>query len=340
MPTQAIIKIENLGSPWKTLDPFLVCAHHEDAYPNGNTEFGPALSLRDRDLGRDFSGKNGWNMYFGQTVPGFPAHPHRGFETVTIVRKGFVDHSDSLGASARFGAGDVQWITAGRGIVHAEMFPLLNSNKPNPMELLQIWLNLPARTKMTAPHFRMLWSEDIPLHVSTDDQGGVTEVACIAGELPGAPRPLPAPPDSLASDPTADLAIWTIKMSPGSRWVFPAASSANAKRMLYFFKGASLSIDGEVVDHHSAIEMDGTKAVELVNGFETTELLMLQGRPIGEPVVQHGPFVMNSKEELQQAYSDYHLTNFGEWSWADNAPVHGPHLKRFARHADGYLEDR
>jgi len=89
-------------------------------------------------------------------VPGFPQHPHRGFETVTIMRSGFIDHSDSLGATARFGAGDVQWLTAGEGIVHCEMFPLLERDKPNPLELFQIWLNLPSADKLVAPHFAML----------------------------------------------------------------------------------------------------------------------------------------------------------------------------------------
>jgi quercetin 2,3-dioxygenase len=115
----AIIKFAPLGSPWKTIDPFLVCAHHVDNYPVGNADLGPDVSASSQR-------KSDWRMYFGHTVPGFPVHPHRGFETITILRQGVIDHSDSPGVSARFGAGDVQWLTAGRGIVHAEMFPLLD----------------------------------------------------------------------------------------------------------------------------------------------------------------------------------------------------------------------
>src|SRR3569833_2917046 len=152
-----IKQIRPLGSPWQTVDPFLFCVYHQDAYPAGNDAMGPATSLAGRDIGQDFAGKDGWRMYHGDTVPGFPRHPHRGFETVTIVRQGLIDHSDSLGATARFGGGDVQWLTAGKGISHCEMFPLVNATEPNPAELFQIWLNLPARDKLVDPHFTMLW---------------------------------------------------------------------------------------------------------------------------------------------------------------------------------------
>ena len=342
MGSSAVLNISKMGFPWATLDPFLFCVYHQDAYPKGNAMLGPDASLSGRSLGQDFAGKDGWRMYHGRTVPGFPAHPHRGFETVTIMRSGYIDHADSLGAAARFGRGDVQWLTAGNGIMHSEMFPLLKTSEPNPLELFQIWLNLPKRSKMAQPYFTMLWSEDIPRQVSTDASGASTEVTYIAGAAPGTtiaglPRP---PPDSWASDPAADLAIWTIRMSAGARWTVPAAMSHQPRRTLYLFKGDAVVIEGQTIPVQSAVELDAGQSVQIVNGAAASELLMLQGRPIGEPVAQHGPFVMNSEPELKQAYADYHRTHFGGWPWPDEAPVHGADRGRFARHADGRLETR
>ncbi|MGZ4680609.1 MAG: pirin family protein, partial [Ilumatobacteraceae bacterium] len=225
-----------LGFQWPTVDPFLFCVHHLDRYPKANEHFGPDASLEARDIGMDFSGDDGWRMYHGSTVPGFPEHPHRGFETVTFARQGFIDHSDSLGAQARFGRGDVQWLTAGRGIVHCEMFPLLDRSGPNPCELFQIWLNLPAADKMVDPYFTMLWDEDLPRHVVTDSGGRTTEVTVIAGELAGNRPPAP-PPDSWASRPDADLAIWHVVAEPGAQWSLPPASGPEIVRTLYVFEG-------------------------------------------------------------------------------------------------------
>ena len=338
MSADSIVKVEPLGFPWATLDPFLFCVYHDDAYPKGNAQMGPDASLAGRNIGQDFAGKDGWRMYHGETVPGFPSHPHRGFETVTIVRKGLIDHSDSLGATARFGGGDVQWLTAGRGIVHSEMFPLLDRTNTNPLELFQIWLNLPAKNKMVAPHFTMLWSEDIPRRLFEDAEGRSTEVNCIAGRLGDTTAPLAPPPDSWAAQAQADVAIWTVKMAPGARWTLPAAAGANTRRRLYFFKGRQVGVGGQSIDSHAAIELRASAGVELVNGDETSEFLLLQGRPIGEPVAQYGPFVMNTREEIQQAFADYQRTQFGGWPWDDNAPVHGREPGRFAKHADGKLE--
>ena len=325
-----VLSTQPLGFPWPTTDPFLFCAYHDDAYPqsNGDMAVDEAL-LAGRQLGSDFSRKDGWSMYHGNPVPGFPGHPHRGFETVTVVRKGRIDHSDSLGATARFGDGDVQWLTAGKGIVHSEMFPLLDATAPNPLELFQIWLNLPARNKMVAPHFTMFWAEDIPRFTATDAEGRTTHVASVAGRIgpvqgaPGEGGPLAPPPDSWAAQPDADLAIWTIRMAPGARWTLPAASGAGTRRSLYFFKGQSVTIADQRVAGHAVVEVRADAEVELVNGDTESEFLVLQGRPIGEPVAQYGPFVMNTQAEIAQTMQDYRRTQFGGWPWPDDAPVHG-----------------
>lgn len=338
MSTPMIFHVHALGNtPWPTIDPFLFCVHHNDAYPRGNVHLGPDASLAGRNLGQDFAGKDGWNMYHGETVPGFPAHPHRGFETVTIVRKGLIDHSDSLGATARFGGGDVQWLTAGKGIVHCEMFPLVNTGKPNPTELFQIWLNLPAKNKMAEPHFTMMWNEDIPHRKEADAAGRQTEIVCIAGNWAGAVRVLP-PPASWASELDSDLGICTLKMAPHAQWTVPAALHAGTRRQLYFFAGSSLSIQGTAVHPNSAIEVRADLPCTLTNGDTESELLVLQGRPIAESVAQYGPFVMNTAAEIQQAFADYRRTQFGGWPWGPSDPTHPRDHQRFARHADGRLQ--
>ena len=339
MNAPTILNMQPLGFPWPTLDPFLFCVHHNDAYPQGNATMGPAASLTGRNIGQDFASKDGWSMYHGDTIPGFPSHPHRGFETVTITRQGLIDHSDSLGATARFGGGDVQWLTAGKGIVHCEMFPLVHTDKPNPLELFQIWLNLPARNKMVQPHFTMLWREEINRVLQQDAKGNTTEGACVAGAL-GEARGLPPPPDSWAAQDESDLAIWTIKMDSGARWTLPAATGKGTRRMLYFFNGTSLQVAGQAVQASSALELRADQALELVNGSKPAELLMLQGRPINEPVAQYGPFVMNTQAEIQQAFADYQRTAFGGWPWPSSDPVHPREQGRFAKHADGRLETR
>lgn len=327
---------EPLGFPWKTPDPFLFCVHHDDAYPVGNEQLGPAASLAGRAMGRDFAGKDGWRMYHGDVVPGFPQHPHRGFETVTVVRRGLVDHADSLGAAARYGRGDVQWLTAGSGIVHAEMFPLVDREGPNPLELFQIWLNLPRADKLADPHFVMMWGDTIPKEVVRDAAGRATEITVVAGRY-GELRPPAPPPKSWASRAASDVAIWTLKMAPGARFTLPAASPGT-NRTLYFFRGSKLRVGARVVPAAHMIELRGDAAALLENGSDEAEILLLQGRPIGEPVAQHGPFVMTSLAEVQQAYVDYRRTGFGGWPWPSDGPVHAREDGRFARHPDGRVE--
>ncbi|WP_404300832.1 pirin family protein [Alicycliphilus denitrificans] len=336
-----VLNRQPLGPLWPTLDPFLFCAHHDDAYPAGNGAMGvQAVALEGRQIGSDFSRKDGFSMYHGDSVPGFPGHPHRGFETVTLVRKGLIDHADSLGAAARFGGGDVQWLTAGRGIQHSEMFPLLASDAPNPLELFQIWLNLPASRKMVQPHFTMLWNERIPRLEHVDDAGRRTTVTVIAGALQGAGAPLPPPPESWAAQDDADVAIWTLRLEPGARWTLPPACGQGTRRMLYWFVGTGLTIAGEPQAGHAALEVVAERALELLNsGADTVECLLLQGRPIAEPVVQYGPFVMNSQQEIMQALQDYRRTQFGGWPWGASDPVHGAEHRRFARHPGSQVDE-
>jgi redox-sensitive bicupin YhaK (pirin superfamily) len=310
--------------------------HHDDHYPAGNERMGPDASLAGRNIGQDFSGKDGWSMYHGQQVPGFPRHPHRGFETITIARNGFIDHSDSLGAAARFGQGDVQWMTAGKGVVHSEMFPLLNRDEPNHVELFQIWLNLPREDKTKDAYFTMFWHETIPHDTVRDADGRATEISVVAGPL-AEMTPATPPPSSWAARPDSDIAVWTLKMEPGARWSAPAAGP-ESNRMVYFFAGETCEIGGQRVERGHAVQVRADAECPIENGDAPAEFLILQGRPIGEPVVQYGPYVMNTQGEIRQTMIDYQRTGFGGWPWESDAPAHPRDKGRFALHADGREE--
>ncbi len=322
-----------LGFQWPTVDPFLFCVHHLDHYPAGDGRFGPpAESLVGREIGSDFEPRDGWRMYHGQQVPGFPQHPHRGFETVTIVRQGLIDHSDSLGAAARFGRGDTQWLTAGAGIVHSEMFPLLHDDQANPAELFQIWLNLPAADKMVDPYFTMLWATDIP--VITFDGGTVTVIAGSIGDT----KPASPPPNSWAARDHAEVAIWLLRLDAGASWTMSAATHDDVVRTVYFFEGDSVSLGDHQLGSSTGAVVSPDEDVVVRAGSTAVECLVLQGRPIGEPVAQYGPFVMNSRAEIEQAFTDYRRTGFGGWPWDAEGPVHGAEPRRFARHPSGLVE--
>lgn len=334
---QEMKKIKNirpLSFQWETSDPFLFCVHHEDNFPNGNENFGPDQSLLSgRNIGSDFILKDGWRMYHGSKVPGFPGHPHRGFETITVVRHGLVDHADSTGASGRYGNGDVQWMTAGKGVQHSEMFPLLNKDERNPLELFQIWLNLPRKSKMVEPHFKMFWSESIPVFQTDNDK---VKVEVLVGKYDTYSAPA-APPDSWASDPNNDVCILNIHMEEGSEFELMATNDG-VNRTLFFYEGTGLEIEDETIPHYHAAEVQPDTDLKIRSTSGTNKLLMLQGRPINEPVVQHGPFVMNTRAEIHEAFEDYHATQFGGWPWGSYDVVHGPKKIRFAKHSDGREE--
>eukprot|EP00802_Teleaulax_amphioxeia_P021805 Tamp_22190.p1 GENE.Tamp_22190~~Tamp_22190.p1 ORF type:complete len:352 (-),score=53.00 Tamp_22190:46-1056(-) len=320
---EGVVKaISRLGFPYETQDPFLFCVYHHDDYPAGDAK----MQAPRRGNGADFDWSQPYRMYHGDRIPGFPQHPHRGFETLTTTLEGRVDHTDSMGNSGRYGDGDLQWMTAGSGIVHGEMFPLVHTDRPNPLKLFQIWLNLPAKNKMVPPAFVMHWAERIPKF-----QAPGCTVTVFAGELEGA-KGLPPPPHSWAADPSNDVAVWHIKLDAGQSITLPAAKiGSQANRSLYLTAGAKVEVAGRALDKGYFAELRADKTAEIKAGSAgNVELLLLQGKPIGEPVAQHGPFVMNTKAEIMQAFSDYQKTQFGGWPWPQDAMVFPREKGRFA----------
>ena len=332
-----LLNIEPLGSPWKTQDPFLFCAYHRDEYPKGNSKMGLDLDqLNGRNIGQDFGRKDGWSMYHGQSMPGFPYHPHRGFETITINKEGVVDHTDSLGAAGRFMDGDVQWMTAGRGIQHSEMFPLLNEDKGNPLEIFQIWLNLPKVSKMVEPHFKMLWNENIPVIKHKDELGKITTIEVVAGKI-NEIKALSPTPDSWAAKAQNAVGVYTVKMDPNAVWTLPKTSS-DANRSIFFYKGEDLEIDEQRISSNCLIETLAGEDIIIENGSAESYFLILEGNPINEPVVTHGPFVMNTEEEIRETMREYGKTQFGGWPWQEREVAHSKEKGRFALHSNGEEE--
>ncbi|MEH6406070.1 MAG: pirin family protein [Leeuwenhoekiella sp.] len=332
----AIIKIQQLQMPWETSDPFLFCAFHNDNYPKGTDKLTPDATLAGRNLGQDFMQRDGWAMYHGTKVPGFPAHPHMGFETVTVVPQGIVDHADSLGAAGRFGNGDVQWMTAGKGVQHSEMFPMLNQTERNPLLLFQIWLNLPAKNKGVEPYFGMFWHEDIPVIKTGENGEKSTRITLISGKF-GDKHALPPAPDSWAADPENDLNIWLIDMEPDATFTLPAGNK-DSNRSLYFYEGGQIEAEGFKIPVMQRIITKADEDMVIKNYHTKARFLLLQGKPINEPVVKHGPFVANTSAEIDEAFKRYRHDQFGGWPWPAHDHVHEESKSRFAKYPNGKME--
>jgi redox-sensitive bicupin YhaK (pirin superfamily) len=232
--------------------------------------------------------------------------------------------------------GDVQWMTAGSGLQHCEMFPLLNKDRDNPAELFQVWLNLPKARKFADPHFKMLWNEHIPHLIHQDENNKAVDIKVIAGNI-GTITALSPAPDSYAAEKESDVAIWIIKMDPGARWQMPPANRSS-RRNLYFYRGDSLKAGGKSIPAEHSFEVKPDVPIQLENGASEGYIFMLQGKPIDEPVAQYGPFVMNTDAEIRQAFADYRSTHFGGWPWDRSDHVHPRETGRFASYRDGSME--
>jgi redox-sensitive bicupin YhaK (pirin superfamily) len=220
-------------------------------------------------------------------LAGFPSHPHRGFETVTYMLDGHMQHKDSGGNTGDLGPGDVQWMTAARGLIHSEM-PQQTEGR---MRGFQLWLNLPAKEKMQPPAYRDIPAGQIPSVAI--DRGVVKVIAGAFGGTRGA-----------VYGGSTDAHYWDVHLEPGA--VFEAALPAAHNAFVYAYEGeAFVGEEKTALAHRAAGLLSTGDKVRLIAGGKGARVLVLAGRPIGEPVVQYGPFVMNSREEIEQAIADY-----------------------------------
>jgi redox-sensitive bicupin YhaK (pirin superfamily) len=226
-------------------------------------------------------------------LAGFPPHPHRGFETVTYMLDGRMRHEDHLGHTGELGPGGVQWMTAGRGIVHSEM----PQQEHGRMRGFQLWLNLPAAEKMKAPAYRDIPPQQIPELALP--QGGRIKV--IAGTAQAGDRSASGPING-AHELSTDPLYLDVELPAHARFAHPLTSGYNA--FVYVFEGALKIGDRELPAHSAGVLAPGD-TVEAMAGAQGTRLLLLAGRPLREPVVQYGPFVMNTREQIEQALADY-----------------------------------
>jgi hypothetical protein len=226
----------------------------------------------------------------------FGPHPHRGFETVTFILQGELAHQDSGGHESVIRAGGVQWMTAGRGLVHAEISPEDFKHRGGPLEILQLWVNLPARLKMTQPRYVGVQAEEIPA-IAIDNGLGVVHL--ISGEWNGARGPI----ESI----TGIFMTW-IELRAGGRVRFDGVGDRNV--FLYVVQGRIAVGSREAPEHH-LVELSPRGDAVALEARTDCVLLFGHADPIGEPVVSYGPFVMNTREEIQRAIADYQAGKFG-----------------------------
>ncbi|MFJ4396082.1 pirin family protein [Pseudomonas sp. NPDC089396] len=229
---------------------------------------------------------------------GVGQHPHRGFETVTIVYQGELEHRDSTGAGGLIGPGDVQWMTAANGILHEEFHAPAFARSGGTLEMVQLWVNLPARDKRAAAGYQTLLAEDIPV-VSLESDAGTLRV--IAGSYGGQPGPART---------FTTMDVWDMRLTAGSSVRLPVAAGRNAA--LVVLRG-KLRVNGERdAGPASLVLLDRAGEGVALEVLEDACVLLLSGEPIDEPIVGYGPFVMNSQEEIAEAFDEFHRGRFGQ----------------------------
>ncbi|HKE93279.1 MAG TPA: pirin family protein [Povalibacter sp.] len=270
-PVKTLFTYERLGD---ALSPFLMLDHA------GPTEFPPTDAER-----------------------GVGEHAHRGFETVTLVFAGEIEHRDSTGSGGRVGPGDVQWMTAAGGIVHEEFHSADFTRRGGALHIAQLWVNLPARSKMSRPNYQTLLAKDIP-SVELQDKRGSLRI--IAGDYEGTKGP--------ARTFTA-VNVWDARLQADARWSVPIAAAQTA--CVVVLSGTVVVNHVERVGADNVVIFERSKGEIIIDADRDSHLLILSGEPLNEPIVGYGPFVMNTTEEIQQAITDLHRGDFGQVRRAD-----------------------
>ncbi|MBF9221678.1 pirin family protein [Hymenobacter ruricola] len=227
----------------------------------------------------------------------FGPHPHRGFETVTFILEGDILHKDTGGHESVINAGGIQWMTAGSGLIHAEVSSEAFKQTGGPLEILQLWVNLPAKDKMVAPRYIGLQKDEIPA-VTLD--GGVV-VHAVSGEWAGTAG---------AVQPLADVALAWLELPAGSRVVLPVAA---ARTVFFYVVRGAVQVSGAEAQARQLVEFNHDGDELAIAALADAVLLLGHALPFNEPVVSYGPFVMNTEAEIQQAYRDYQSGAFGAW---------------------------
>ncbi|APV48407.1 quercetin 2,3-dioxygenase [Betaproteobacteria bacterium GR16-43] len=233
----------------------------------------------------------------GTRPRGVGQHPHRGFETVTIVYQGEVDHRDSTGAGGHIGPGDVQWMTAASGLIHEEFHSQAFTKSGGTMEMAQLWVNLPARDKMTKPGYQAIVAKDIP---SVDLPGGAGRVRVIAGEYAGNRGP---------AHTHTPMNVWDVRLGKDAK---AELELPEGHTLAIVVLRGTLLVNGEVVRESHLAMLDRSGTTLTLEAISDATFLLLGGEPIDEPIVGYGPFVMNSTAEIQQAIDDFNNGRFGK----------------------------
>jgi quercetin 2,3-dioxygenase len=254
------------------------------SYAGGN-QFDPFLLL-------DYAGPHRFAP--AEATRGVGEHPHRGFETVTIVYQGELEHRDSSGSQGAIGPGDVQWMTAASGVVHEEFHSERFTRDGGTLEMVQLWVNLPAREKMSPPRYQGLLDANIP-RVSLPGKAGTVRV--IAGEFQGI---------SGAAKTFTPINVWDVQLSDAAELDLPQGHTA-----LVVVQSGTVEINNSVLKAVELVEFDRAGTLVRIIPQSPARLLVLTGEPIGEPAVGEGPFVMNTREEIRQAMRDYHDGRMG-----------------------------